>query len=300
MAKVPAWRLDPSPLWLPPKVGLSLPEPLSVTPGAPPNPRPLGPDGLVVPPVGLSGHYGLPVEGFAHAIQRGLNLLFWEPNYQTLTAFSSRLSPSTRRQLRFLAGTFEATPQRLLADVERALRTLRIEQVALFMVFWVRGWSRITPEMRSMLERLKREGKVGTFGLSTHDRGLAVEAINGGWNPVMVRHSLAHRGSETAVFPHAIQRGTSIITFNNTCYGRLLRPHGDRPAPTAADCYRYSLMQPGVTMALSAPADLTQLAETLSVAEDPSLPAERLAWLLEHGAATYGEETTFRRAIRAL
>src|SRR5262249_20186492 len=160
--------------------------------------------------------------------------------------------------LRFLAGTFEATPQRLLTDVERALRTLRIEQIALFMIFWVRGWSRISPEMRALLERLKREGKIGTFGLSTHDRGLAVEVIADGWNPVMVRHSLAHRGAETAVFPHAIQRGTSIITFNNTCYGRLLRPHSerDRPAPTAADCYRYSLMQPGVTMALSAPADL--------------------------------------------
>src|SRR5262249_37347977 len=162
--------------------------------------------------------------------------LFWEPSYQTLTAFSGRLSASTRRLLNFLAGTFEATPQRLLADVERALRMLKIEQIALFMVFWVRGWSRITPEMRSMLERLKREGKIGTFGLSTHDRALAAEAIADGWDPVMVRHSLAHRGAETAVLPHAVERGTSIITFNNTCYGRLLRPCGERPVPTAADC----------------------------------------------------------------
>jgi hypothetical protein len=116
----------------------------------------------------------------------------------------------------------------------------------------------------------------------------------------MVRHSLAHRGAETAVLPHAVDRGTSVITFNNTCYGRLLRPNESRPAPTAVDCYRYSLTQPGVTMALSAPADLTQLSETLSVADDPRLPPERLGWLLEHGAETYREETTFRRTIRSL
>src|SRR5206468_3156302 len=109
--------------------------PLTVNVGDPPHPRRLGPDALIVPPVGLSGHYGLPVEGFARAVERGLNLLFWEPSYLTLAAFSSRLSASSRRQLRFLAGTFEATPQRLLADVERALRALKVEQLALFMIF---------------------------------------------------------------------------------------------------------------------------------------------------------------------
>src|SRR5262249_39800480 len=161
----------------------------------------------------------------AWAVERWLNFLFWEPNYQTLTAFAARLSPAARRRLHFLAGTFEATPQRLRNDVERALRALQIEQLALFLVFWVRGWSRITDEMRHMLERLQRQGMLGMYGLSTHNRGLAVEAIEAGWDPVMVRHSVAHRGAEKEVFPHAAARGTSVITFNNTCYGRLLRPH---------------------------------------------------------------------------
>jgi aryl-alcohol dehydrogenase-like predicted oxidoreductase len=260
--------------------------------------RLLGPARLPVPPVGLSGHYGLPVEGFARAVERGLDFLFWEPNYQTLTAFAARLSPSTRQRLHFLAGTFEATPQRLRNDVERALRALQIEQLALFLVFWVRGWGRITDEMRRMLERLQGQGMLGMFGLSTHNRGLAVEAIEAGWDPVMVRHSAAHRGAEKEVFPHAAARGTSLITFNNTCYGRLLKPRGGRPRLTAADCYRHSLAQPGVTMCLSAPASLEQLEETLAVAADPALPAERLAVALEHGAEVYREETAFRQAIR--
>jgi HEAT repeat protein len=300
LAKTPAWKLEPRPPWRPPPRAEAKSEPMEVPAGDPPNARRLGPDGLTVPPVGLSGHYGLPVDGFVRAVERGLNFLFWEPNYQTLTAFSSRLSPSSRRQLNFLCGTFEATPQRLLADVERALRALRAERIALFMVFWVRGWSRITAEMHSMLERLKGDGKVGTFGLSTHDRAFAIEAIDDGWDPVMVRHSLAHRGAESAVLPRGLDRGTSVITFNNTCYGRLLRPRDGGPAATAADCYRYSLMQPGVTACLSAPAHLAQLEETLAVAADPELPSKRLAPLLEHGAEVYREETIFRRTIRAL
>src|SRR5262249_18308661 len=52
MAKVAAWKLEPSPPWQPPARTVSLPEPLSVTVGDPPNARRLGPDGLLGRPVG--------------------------------------------------------------------------------------------------------------------------------------------------------------------------------------------------------------------------------------------------------
>jgi HEAT repeat protein len=298
MMRIPAWRLEPAPAWQAPRHEQAAAPSWNVEPGPPPHARLLGPGRLCVAPVGLSGHYGLPVEGFARAVERGLDFLFWEPNYQTLTAFVTQVPPSARRRLHVLAGTFEATPQRLRNDVERALRALHIEQLALFLVFWVRGWSRVTDEMRRMLEWLQREGELGMYGLSTHNRALAVEAIEAGWNPVMVRHNAAHRGAEKEVFPHVAAHGTSLITFNSTCYGRLLTSRGGRPVLTAADCYRYSLSQLGVTMCLSAPASLEQLEETLQVAEGPALPAERLAVVLEHGAEVYREETRFRQTIR--
>src|SRR5207302_10826204 len=135
VVRVPAWRLEPKPPWQPPpRVAVAV-GPLDVQgPSTPPSARLLGPNRLPVAPVGLSGHYGLPVEGFVKAVERGLDFLFWEPNYQTLPTFATRLPASTRRQLHILAGTFEATPQRLRNDVERALRALQIEQFALFMV----------------------------------------------------------------------------------------------------------------------------------------------------------------------
>jgi hypothetical protein len=296
LMKTPLWKLEPAEQWQPVKASPAIVEPLQPQCCAPPRPRPLGPARLPVAPLGISGHYGLPVAGFVRALEAGVNLLFWEPNYATLTEFSGRLSPSVRGSLHFIAGTFEADGQRVERDAERALRLLRLERISIFLMFWVRGWNRITADVRQALERLKEQGKIGDFGLSTHSRPLAVEAMQAGWNPVMVRHSVAHRGAETHVLPKALELGTSIITFNNTCYGRLLK--AKEAPPTAADCYRYTLAQPGVTACLSAPATLEQLEENLRALHEPKLPDERRARMLLQGDVVYREDTIFRKLVR--
>ena len=232
--------------------------------------RPLGSAGIAVSRLGLSGHYGLPVEGFIRGVEAGVNLLFWEPNYDTLTQFARRIDAGTRSRLHFIAGSFEADAGRVGRDVERALRNLRLECLSIFIMFWVRSRERIRDDVRELLDRLQCEGKIRTAGLSTHDRRLAVEAIDLGWNPLMVRHSAVHFKAEQEVFPQAVARGTSVVTFSNTCYGRLVR--AIEPAKlTAADCYRYSLSQPGVTTCLTAPATLEQLAKNLRALSDPRL-----------------------------
>jgi aryl-alcohol dehydrogenase-like predicted oxidoreductase len=121
-----------------------------------------------------------------------------------------------------------------------------------------------------------------------------------GWDPVMVRHSAAHRGAEERVFARAAERGVSVITFNNTCYGRLLESYAGMPPPRASDCYRYTLEQPAVRCCLTAPATLEQLDENLTALRDPALPNDRREALLTFGAALYREERTFRRLVREL
>jgi hypothetical protein len=299
LAKVPLWKIAPDPPWRAAPVAAPAMEPLQPVRIAPPNARPLGPGRIAVAPLGISGHYGLPVGGFVRAVAAGVNLLFWEPNYGTLTAFAARLPSSQRRELHFLSGTFEADGARLRRDAERALRLLGIERLAVYLVFWVQSWTRVTDDVREALERLKGEGKVAAFGLSTHSRPLALEAIDAGWDPVMVRHSAAHRGAEAEVFPRALARGSSLLTFSNTCYGRLLQPRPGLSPPTAADCYRYTLEQPAVAACFSAPATLEQLEEDLAALRDPVLPEERRAALLAQGAALYEDETIFRRLVRS-
>ncbi len=305
LTQIPFWKIEPDPPWRPPGPRRGQPEPMGlVRPhrrahAAPLPARRLGPDGPLVSAVGVSGHYALPVEGFGRAAEAGVNLFFWEPNYSTLTEFAGRLSVSDRNTLHFIAGTFEADGARVCKDAERALRSLKVERLSLFLLFWAQGWNRVTPDVREALARLKEEGKVAAFGLSTHSRPLAVEAMEAGWNPVMVRHSAAHRGAEERVFPRALETGTSIITFNNTCYGRLLAPHGDSTPPSAADCYRYTLAQPAVTVCLSAPSSLEYLEENLKALRDPALPEERRASLRAHGDRMYQEDAVFRRLVRS-
>jgi aryl-alcohol dehydrogenase-like predicted oxidoreductase len=250
--------------------------------------------------MGISGHYGLPVEGFVRAFETGINLMFWEPNYRTLTEFLSRITPADRGSIHLLAGTFEADGSRIERDAQRVLRALKVEQIAIFLLFWVQSWDRVTPDVCETLERLQAEGTIGAYGLSTHSRPLAVEALEAGWDPVMVRHSAAHRGAEQQIFPRAAELGASLITFSNTCYGRLLEPRDGWSPPSAADCYRYTLMQPGVRACLSAPASLAQLEQNLAALHDPTLADERRQYLEAFGARLYEEETLFRRFVRDL
>jgi hypothetical protein len=294
MCKRPVWKLEPESPWKPP-AGPRQPEPPIALPMITPlRPRQLGPGGPVVSRLGVSGHYGLPVEGFARAAEQGVNLFFWEPNYTSLTRFTSRLSLSARRQLHLLAGTFEADGAKVRKDAERALKNLKVERLGIFLIFWTQSWPRIADDVRGALERLKAEGKVQVYGLSTHSRQLAADAIRGGWNPVMVRHSAAHRKAETEVFPVAREHGTAVITFNNTCYGRLLDP-AFRPS----DCFRFTLGTPGVSACFTAPATLEQLDENLDALRNPELADEVRERLIRRGEWLYREDTVFRQTVRA-
>jgi aryl-alcohol dehydrogenase-like predicted oxidoreductase len=300
LAKVPLWNLAPAEPWRPPPGEPAVAPPLRPQRTTTPHARPLGRDGVTVSVVGISGHYGLPVEGFVRAVEAGVNLMFWEPNYRTMTEFFGRVSPADRAAVHLVAGTFEADGERVRRDAERALRSLRVERLDLFLLFWVRSWARISPDVTEALIGLKEEGKVAAYGLSTHSRPLALEAMDAGWDPVMVRHSAAHRGAEERVFPRAAQLGVSLITFNSTCYGRLLEPRDGCTPPTAADCYRYSLAQPAVRCCLSAPATIEELDDNLAALRDPALPEERRRELVTFGDALYEEEVTFRRLIRSV
>jgi hypothetical protein len=295
MCRVPVWKLAAETEWKPPAEPREATAPLRLPEITLVRPRQLGPAGPIVSPLGVSGHYGLPVEGFARAAEAGVNLFFWEPNYATLTRFVTRLMPSERQRIHVLAGTFEAEPAKIRKDVERALRSLKLERLGVFLIFWTQSWKRITPDVHDVLERLKSEGKMQVFGLSTHSRPLAAEAIRDGWNPVMVRHSAAHRKAETEVFPLAIERGTSMLTFNNTCYGRLLDNAQFRPS----DCFRYTLNTPGVSACFTAPSTLEYLEENLDALRNPELSDEVRDRLLKRGEWMYREDTVFRKTVRA-
>jgi aryl-alcohol dehydrogenase-like predicted oxidoreductase len=264
------------------------PEPTLIP--APVNPRPLGTTGLSVSPLGISGRYGLPAAGFHEAIAAGVNLFLWEPSYHSQTRCWRQLPASVKDRLVVLAGTFGSGARAIRQDAEQALEALRVERLGIFVLFWVRSPGRLDEESLEALDELRTSGKVQTVGLSTHLRDLAGDAIADGWPVLMLRHSLAHRGAEESLFPRAAASGTGIITFTSLCYGQL---------PVApADCYRYSLSQPGVTACMSAPRDVQQLRHNLQVLAQPTLPPEVQETLRPAGEAVYRRHRGFVEWIR--
>ena len=256
----------------------------------------LGKHGPAVTRMGISGHYGLPADGYRIAIERGVNFFFWEPPYWSQTCFfRDQLTPAAKAELTVAAGTFDMAPKTLARDVHRALKQMKLERLGLFFLFWVRDEARLAPDVIAELERLQQVGDIGGFGLSTHKYELAERALaDSRWSIIMLRHSVAHRTAELCCLPLAAQREVGVITFSNLCYGRLLSP----PDAPAAQLYRYSLDTPGVSACLSAPGTVAHLEANLSALTMPALPAAARARLLARGAEIYRDNRWFSHCIR--
>lgn len=264
--------------------------------------RPLGNTGLTVSPLVLSGANPMAPGSFEEAHDAGINAFFWEPRYTQLTGFL-RASRSRRDGLVVVGGTYHSGPQALRKDVESALRRLRTDRLDVFLLFWVRSRERLHAEDFAALEALRAEGKLRAFGFSTHDRAIAVDALRQHpWPVVMTRHSAAHPGAESALFPEALARGTGLLTFTATCYGRLLKPAPgapeDAPVPSAVDCYRYSLSQPGVSACLTAPRSRRELRENLEVLARPWMMPDVLPGMRAHGERVRARNQQFNALVR--
>ncbi len=275
---------------------------------APPEPtlraswRPLGSTGLSVSPLVVSGANGLSPASLTEAAAAGVNAFFWEPEYTSLTRFL-RASCGREPERVIVAGTYHSGAEALRKDVESALRQLRTDHLDVFLLFWVRSPERLRAEDFTALETLRAEGKLRAFGFSTHLRDLAVEALRRQpWPVVMTRHSAAHPGAEASFLPEALARRTGVLTFTATCYGRLLQPMPGMPAdaalPSAVDCYRYSLSQPGVSACLTAPRSHRELMQNLEVLARPRMVPEALEAMRSHGARVRARNQRFNALIR--
>ncbi len=253
--------------------------------------RPFGRAGFDVAPLAISGAFDLSHDGLAAAQAAGVDLTFWEPGYDVLARFLR-----TRPSMRVVSGTYHADETSIRSDVHRALRVLRRDTLDAFLLFWTRSSARLDDAAFGALAKLKREGKIRAIGFSTHHRDLAREAIETRpWDVVMIRHSAAHPGIETDVLPTARAHGTAILTFSALCYGRLLSGPG---APSPAECYRYSLAQPGVTACISAPRRFEELVENLGALAEPHLPAARIEELRRHGIGVRAESQRVNTLLR--
>jgi aryl-alcohol dehydrogenase-like predicted oxidoreductase len=241
--------------------------------------------------LGLSGSFDLDEAGCDEALER-IQYAFWSPRMKGLTVALRRALARDRERYVVSAGPlFGYTPGSVRRAAEAALRTLGVEYLDVFQLYWLGKTSFFTGSVQEELVKLREEGKVRLLGASTHDRRRAGKLVEESiLDLLMIRYNAAHPGAEQDLFPHLERRRPAMIAYTATAWRRLLRaPRGWKGAvPTAGDCYRFCLTSPHIDVALTGPRNVTEMRENLAAIEKGPLSPEEMLLLREFGRAVHG------------
>lgn len=241
--------------------------------------------------LGLSGTFDLDEAGCREALER-IQYVFWTPRMKGLTAALREALARDRGRYVVAAGPLLGYfPGAVRRAAEAALRTLRVDSLDVFQLYWLGKMSAFTGAVQDELVRLREEGKVRVVGASIHDRrragALAEDSI---LDLLMVRYNAAHPGAEQDIFPHLAKRRPAVVAYTATAWRRLLKaPRGWKGrAATAGDCYRFCLTSPHVDVVLTGPRTVIELRENLAAIDKGPLSPEEMAFMRDLGRAVHG------------
>lgn len=245
--------------------------------------------------LGLAASGGMDAACIATAFEAGINyFFFYDFTNEKFLAGLKFLLATKRERVLVATGSQERDLNSLRHDFESVRQRLNIDVVDAFFVEYIYPADNME-QVEAVLEQLQHwqaKGLVRYVGVTTHNRAIALEQIKRGkCELLMHRYNMAHRQAEDNVLPSTQTAGISVIAFTCTRWGTLLKghPNWQEQPPTAADCYRYVLSHPAVSLALTAPQNLQQLQENLAVLPAPPLsPAEIARWQ-KYGDLIYGK-----------
>lgn len=264
-----------------------------------------------VPRLGLAtrGNTSLAVEDIQYAFERGVRYFNWCGKPDGLSRAIAEFG-SHRRDIVFATQLKARTADEAEREIDGVLARTgsdRLEVGTLYYVESQEEWLQITGPGGAWEALAKRRsaGELGLLGLTSHQRALAAawaaeSAPDGSprLDLLMIRYNAAHIGAEKDVFPVTTRLAMPVVTFTGLRWRDLLRatpadPPGFQP-PSAADCYRFCLANPAVSVALAAPNGRAELEEDLSVLEGGSMPSEGwLSAMREHGQRVHRHAREF-------
>jgi predicted aldo/keto reductase-like oxidoreductase len=249
------------------------------------------------------GNTRLRQEDVQWAVGRGINYLNWCGHPDGMSQAIAHMGEARRQVV--VAAQFEArTATHAAHEFCGILDTLGTDYVDILTLYYVESpdeWSEIRAPGGALafLAEQKRLGRLKMIGLTSYQRELGARwAREGVLDMLMIRYNAAHRGAERDVFPVAREQGIPVVTFTGLRWKALLESTPDAPegfeAPSARDCYRFCLAEPGVSVALTAPGTREELEDNLKLLEDwhPPQPGERES-MRRHGDRVRRHAGTF-------
>lgn len=241
----------------------------------------LGRTELRVGRLGLGSSFGISHESCLRAFDCGVNYFFWgSVRTEGMARAIRELSPRHRNDLVVVVQCYVRFPWLIRKSVEKALKTLRIDQADLLLL----GWYDSIPSDRILrsVEALRTAGLYRHLGISTHHRPLIAEMCRESSVDVFhVRYNAVHPGAEQDVFPHLPSVDPpGLVSFTNTCWGQLLDPSrmpAGETCPPAEDCYRFALSQPSIDVAVCGPKNDDELSSALRALTRGALDPEEMA-----------------------
>ena len=265
-------------------------------PNADPTPRHAQLPGLgQVCRLGLAtrGNTSLEPDDVRAAVDRGVNYLNWCGHADGMSA-AVRALGDRRGEVIVATQLYARTGDAVRRELDAALVELGTDYLDVVTYFYLETddeWQQATAAdgAHRALREAQTAGRVRAIGVTSHQRPLAARiAESGVVDLLMIRYNAAHRGAESEIFPVADAGRLPLVVYTGVRWGALLKPTPDDPPgfvpPTAAECYRFQLDEPAVSVALMAPDGRAQLEQNLALLDDwrPLSPA-RKAELRDHG-----------------
>ena len=244
---------------------------------------------------GMGFMKGPSYEVYQRGFEKGINLFLWTPRFKELTRFFLDLPVEKRSRLFIVAGSGGGGPTHIRKVLLSYLKTLGLNKLSCFMLFWVRSNFRVRESIVKQMMSLRDEGLCDNIGLSIHKRTLAYDLyLKDIFDIFMLRYNAAHRGLERdfldKVDPDKLP---GIISYTATRWRSLLqRPRGwDEALPRPGDCYRFPLSHPRVTATWMSPNSVGELEANLSVVAEGPLKPEEAAFICRFGDIVHAQRT---------
>jgi aryl-alcohol dehydrogenase-like predicted oxidoreductase len=251
--------------------------------------------------LGLATNYGINGKDLEWAVDNGINYIFWPSTARRVKESLKAVLKHNRESVILATGpSIGWFGEGIKKKCAQLLKTLNIDYIDVFQIFWVGRASAWTPSTIDALVSLKESGMVKAIGISIHDRIRAGKLVKDSpLDMFMIRYNAAHTGAEQDIFPHLAQRKPAVVTYTATRWRALLKSTKgwEGPVMTASDCYRFCLSNPYVDITLTGPKTRQQLEENLmSIREKGLLSDDEKAWMVNFGQTVHNASSrlTFR------